>query len=788
MPHTTIRLRDCAGLDNPRPVTGGIPLAEGAAPAGTAFRLTDASGGDLPLQTQALATWPDGSTRWLLLDAIAAAPCAGETVASLGWGDGVPAPEPGTPVRALGTDTLASGPLTIGPREGCLLAIGERLDVGLRVLDAEGRECSAIAEAVTVECAGPVRGTLTVRAAVRRPDGSRWFSARLRASIYAGATLVRLEPLIIVDADSGILQHLQDLSLIVAPRSGVRQAALGGEPGWRGVPRGGATLHQVDDRAYVLSGAASGGGGRAPGWAEVTDAQGTVAVALREMWQQWPKALRVSETALEVGLFPRFAAGAYAHMEPWYKYQYLFEGPRYRLRTGQARRWEIWLDLAGDGDALARHANAPLVPAAEPAEAIATGVWDDIVPAGGAVPEYDRWAENLFAAYTRAIEAQRDYGAMNWGDWFGERQVNWGNHEYDTVNQVLIQYARTADPRYLYTAEAAARHSAEVDTIHAMNADLAAYFQEHWPNPAYPCRAGMVHEHAVGHVGCFYPIATVRDLFVEHGIVAADAPHPYLCLDPYNLGHVWTQGLVRQYFLTGDPFLKETVDLIADNLALLVEDRQYRFMGHTHCGRVTGWPLMALGGAYELGNDERFLRAMRTLTEDALRDQDPVCGGWLIHPMAPDHCTCQTARHTGMAGFITAILIDGISRYYQLSGDERLPSAIQRAVTFLDNDTWREGLRDWRYTSCPASNPRTGQPGVVIMAHVNSVRYTGDAEHLRVLRMAWEAKFERLLQAFEPGPGVGKTYSYMMYGCAEAIGLLTRLAEAGDRGTSAGAP
>ncbi|NLD72264.1 MAG: hypothetical protein GX649_06050, partial [Chloroflexi bacterium] len=161
----------------------------------------------------------------------------------------------------------------------------------------------------------------------------------------------------------------------------------------------------------------------------------------------------------------------------------------------------------------------------------------------------------------------------------------------------------------------------------------------------------------------------------------------------------------------------------------------------------------------------------------ALRDQDPVCGGWLIYPMAWDHCTCKTARHTGMAGFITAILINGISRYYALSGDERLPSAIERAVTFLDNDTWREENTDWRYTSCPASKPRMDQPGVVIMAHVNSIRFSDNPEHLRVLRVAWDAKFERLRQAPEPGPGVGKTYTFLMYGCAEAIGLLTRRKE-----------
>ena len=101
---------------------------------------------------------------------------------------------------------------------------------------------------------------------------------------------------------------------------------------------------------------------------------------------------------------------------------------------GQSRRWQVWLDMESDGDSLARSANAPLVPAADPAQAIAAGVWGPIATAGGPEMEaYDRWAENLFVnGYLNSIKTQRDYGAMNWGDWWGERGCNWGNHEYDT--------------------------------------------------------------------------------------------------------------------------------------------------------------------------------------------------------------------------------------------------------------------------------------------------------------------------------------------------------------------
>ena len=310
--------------------------------------------------------------------------------------------------------------------------------------------------------------------------------------------------------------------------------------------------------------------------------------------------------------------------------------------------------------------------------------------------------------------------------------------------------------------------------MHHVNKDLARYFSQ-WQRTGYPPRPGMVHQHAVGHVGGFYPVEQITELFIEQGI--GHPQRPYLCLDPFNLGHVWTQGMVRAYFLTGDPFLKETVERIADNLAKLVRDRIYQFMGHTHCGRTTGWPLLALGGAYEIDRNERYLEAMRILADDALEMQDPVCGGWLVYPMAWDHCLCKTARHTGMAGFITAVLINGLSKYYDLSGDDRLREAIDKAVAFLDNDTWREEWRDWRYTSCPATKA-TGQPGVVMMAHVNGARIAGSTalpklQHLRVLWVAWKSKFIRLGQSLAPKPGLGKTYTSTMYGCAETFGLLT---------------
>lgn len=776
-----ISVRDMSSLDTMRPVTGGVPISEGAAPEGSFFQLADDSGAQVPLQAEVLGQWEDGSVRWVLLDFQAAPPADGEAAYTLTWGDEPPAgPEAPCAVENDGR-TISSGDRSVGLASEGFMSIDGRLYPELIVLDGEGRACSMQGAELTVLAEGPMRATVELRGDIHRPGGDRWFSFRMPVSIFAGLSCVRIEPMIIMDCDEGVVQELGGIAFRMGSDGDTSGWRIGGTPEIEGAAGDQGMLTQLDDAEYRFD--SERVSERAPGWMEFDLADGTIALAMKDFWRRWPSAIGMQSESATVELLPaRPDRADFEQMEPWWKYQYFFGDGHYRLRTGQARRWEFWLDLAGDGDSLARAVDTPLIPIANPAQAIESGVWDEIMPAGlPETEEYDAWAERLFEAFDNSIEEQRDYGEMNWGDWYGERRVNWGNMEYDTPDQLMIQFARTGDPRYFYAADAAARHHLEVDTVHHVNDDLWDHFcdttggpkrGEEGEEPAFPYRAGMVHQHTIGHVSGLVETETVREIFIEHEI--GRPPSPYLCLGPTNLGHVFTQGMMRHHFLTGDPFMREGVEMIGDNLARLVEDRRYQFMGTTHCGRVTGWTMLALGGAYELGLDERYLNAMRTLAEDAMADQDPVCGGWLIHPMAPDHCICETERHTGMAGFITSVLINGLARYYQLSGDERLPVSIDRAVTFLDVDTWYDQWSGWSYTSCPGTALRgVSQPGVTMMAHVNGVRFGENPDHLRILRKAWEKKFGGLLEV-NITQGFGKTWTSTMYGCPETVGILAR--------------
>jgi len=76
MKDLNITVKDMSGVENKlRPVTGGVPIAEGAAPESSKFQLKNESGSVIPLQAEVLAKWKDGSARWVLLDFQSDPPC-----------------------------------------------------------------------------------------------------------------------------------------------------------------------------------------------------------------------------------------------------------------------------------------------------------------------------------------------------------------------------------------------------------------------------------------------------------------------------------------------------------------------------------------------------------------------------------------------------------------------------------------------------------------------------------------------------------------------------------------
>ena len=240
----------------------------------------------------------------------------------------------------------------------------------------------------------------------------------------------------------------------------------------------GGRVFQVDERQYTRGGQTAGI--HAAGWAAVGAGQAGFALGLREFWQQWPKSIETRDGAVTLGICPEFPAGLY-HGKPLAEENKLFYALRngvHTFKVGVAKTHEFWATFfAGrpDVEGLSRFfqaAKSRCWPRASPA--YVSSRWRPENFAGGFKRffGYDAWFYRALTAHLKRRDQVREYGMLNYGDWFGEREVNWGNLEYDLASGMFIQYLRTGDRRFFQRGEQAARHHIDVDVVHATNSHL----------------------------------------------------------------------------------------------------------------------------------------------------------------------------------------------------------------------------------------------------------------------------------------------------------------------------
>jgi len=774
-------------LDVPRtavPITSGIPMPQGALQPSDSLCLTDGDGAAVPAQFEPLAFWPEGSVKWALLDFQADIAPHGKAVVRLTKADSA---GPGTAVKVSrrgGAATINTGclRLRVDPEAPGLIDSVEVLDAesgkwrgAASRVDALVRTAKAAfvasrsQRAISIERRGPMRGTVAIRGEHTSERGDRCFSFVLRIHAFAGLPCLKLEYMFLNDNSAGVFTRVREVALslgFAGDRTG--EVNIGGFDARD--PSRPARLLQRDDVDCVLEGLGrKQKGGRAPGWVCAGTDETTVVGAVRDFWQQWPKSIEVTDDGIRFGLLPALEKGQYDGCEPVDKHYYLFRGQDYLIKTGVAKRHEVWLsfgDQVASGQ-LAAMANDPLMAVPPPEWFAATGAMGQMLPAGHpTAADYDRVATHNADVYRQTTEQEHQYGVLNWGDWFGERVHNWGNHEYDTAHAFHLLYARTGDVAYFHEAERAAKHQADVDILHALNEDylnsgeLGGY--------EFPVGVGAMYLHAFGHVGGYLPLKKAARLY----------PKCYTAADPRNLGHLWNEGLFETYYLTGDPWVKEAALELADYLVELADIKQFTwwFGRDPHCGRTGGWPLHALMAAYHATLKKKYLRAAKRIVELALDDQDSHCGGW-IYQLYPGHCFCEEGhRHMGMAVFITGVLLAGMIEYHKVSADQRVADSIVRAVDFVIADAWDELEGKFHYTSCPASSLTV--PMRILWPIAYAVCLAGRPLHIHVLRKAF-GSYLAIHSEDSSGPGYGKSFASGHRSVSQILPVLAGLDDEG---------
>ena len=750
------------------PVSSGIPLAQGALRDERAAALFDAAGKELPLQSESLARWPDGSIRWLLLDFQIDLAARDKKTLTLRYGpevrraavenavrvtkqpDGKVLIEPG-PVRLeydpkffmpQGTAWLTA---TAGGRKTGEVPVTINCGAAGVFLQDEKGQCfpahnAAQPAEIAMEQSGPVRACLRVDGWHGGSQG-RMFRYVARIHAWRGQPWTRVFYTLINDRQDVLMAKIRSLEIRFWVRDLPSTCLLDGKPAEKG------RLFQVDESQYLVDGKPAGR--RGCGWAATGSDRVGLAVGLRDFWQNWPKAIDFNRGRISLALCPELPAGLYdgKPLEEENKLYYALRGGVHTFKVGAAKTHEFWVHyLAGKPDATRlgeffRAAEEPLLAVAEPAYVSATRAAGDFPPADlRKYAGYDAWLSRALDVHLKRRDKDREYGMLNYGDWYGERKVNWGNLEYDLAHGMFVQYLRAGDRRCFLRGEQAARHHVDVDVIHATN--------PHLKNPwGPPPQKGEMWLHGLNHTGGYYenaPLPVERTYQMGHST---------------NFGHVWVGGDFEYYYLTGDRRAREVALEMAD---AMVRHCPTAYSDHI---RGLGWPILLVLNAYDATGDTKYLDAA-TACWQVLKKNLDWQRGWVVR-LAKGHCVHPEPTCYGNVPFMEGLTTSALARYHRATQDPEVLRAMSVAIDQMIRECWVQQDRAFRYTACPLSTPRT-YTSVCLAAEgmAYEAKLTGNREHLRILREGLREVLRRT------GSGDGKSLAQLIHFTPHALEAL----------------
>lgn len=694
------------------PVTSGVPFAQGELASAADVRLFDAAGLGVPLQREVLARWPDGSVRWLLLDFQTATRTEAPSALTLEVRPGDPAEAPGVSLLRQDANgiTLDSGAVrlelsresfalfdrVVADRNGDGRYEATELVTGAPVLgnawldDAAGKRFTpGKPDLLAVETDGPQRATVRVEGDFVAADGARLFRYRARFTVWRGQRLVRLQWTLGNNrsADEFTPLTAAGVRLPVAAADGLTACLADGRVVPISAPDDLAVFQDYDNRCRQRVKGVDTTTEHDPGLAVLKSGPSVVSALVRDFWQTYPKGLSVSPAGLEFQLLPALPADQYSRPEDRtdtaeIELYYWCRDGKYLIKRGLEYAAEILVRFdAGempDAAVLAAHLQEPLVAVTTPEVYCRSGAFWRVAPrVDGEFPEYWAGFDESFRNLQASRQKLREYGWINYGDWWGERAWNWGNNEYDLPYLTAVSFAQTGRLDLFRRGEQMAQHYSTVDRVHYP-----------WVTPMRE----LVYAHSIGHVGASFARNDPRinsKTWSMAGFVGG--------AQDGSGGHSQQAGLLLYGFLTGDRRYLETAEQACWNQATTYTPN-FSFGIERSCG----WALYNAMWAYESTLNPYYLNAAAIYLEKVFELQDPATGGWRM-PQDSEECDCpDKAKHIGGKAFAAGVLLHSLTLYDHASPDERVKQTIVRAADWLLDTSWNEAKLGFRYkTGCP---------------------------------------------------------------------------------------
>lgn len=513
-------VEESAGIDRcNEPVTFGLPLTRGLAGDGGLFLLFDQNGISIPLQTKALAYWPDKSIKWLLLDFQASvhAGAVGEFRLEVN-GSG----KKELFQRRINSDETAehfrvdTGAASFFINKSIFLPFkGVRIDgneilnpdkSNTLLLDSVGQEFSPYIKTSQFETKGPLRTTLKLAGDFKSVSGEVFAAFISRLHFYVDKALAHIEFTLLNPkaakhpgglwdlGDPGSILF-QDLSLgfgMLSPKDSriicriheeekglsspkiiesamgfqVYQDSSGGE-NWQSlnhVNRNNEVRHSFRGFKVLEGDFLSHEGLRANPVMTVADESVSMTGVMRYFWQNFPKAMEAENDKLIFRLFPA---------------QYNDE---HELQGGEQKTHSLYIDFRKyeNNDSAYEWPHSPLLPRANSEWYASTKAIPYFISAG-------EYSNNLLQGLINTVvegdntffyrrELIDEYGWRNFGELYADHEavgstgpyprVSHYNNQYDAINGMLLQFLRSGDMRWYQLADQLCLHVKDIDIYH----------------------------------------------------------------------------------------------------------------------------------------------------------------------------------------------------------------------------------------------------------------------------------------------------------------------------------
>ena len=420
-----------------------------------------------------------------------------------------------------------------------------------------------------------------------------------------------------------------------------------------------------------------------------------ICFTIRDYWQRWPKTVSANEKAMTIDILPVLPDSDFGKELPHYLQFNLCQG-KYRFKWGMSFTERIGFDFSGEINPKAVEAemNMPAVAVLPLDYYVETKVFPSVAGSKGLqFKEWDKYVENSFASYMNLKKAQREYGFLNYGDSFGERNVNWTNNEYDMAHGLFMDFIRTGNRSHFRWAMIAANHQADVDMVNV------------YPNPYY---IGANVQHSIGHTG-------QRSEGSNH----ATWTHAYDGRTGATNGHTWCGGLIDAWCLAGDRRAMDAAYGLGEHITWAIAPNLKTV---NTVERGPGWALKSIMTLYRLTYNAEYLAAADKIAGIAMKEQRFDKGGAWPHILPKGH-TFGEENIEGNCHFYVAILLSSLRDYHEITQKPEVAKSIVAGAA------WQAACCDagkWPYSSSVDGVPcGTLLPSDLNVLIASSIAYAG---------------------------------------------------------------